>query len=118
MFLRRVSAELHDGPVQLLGFGLLRLDALRPLQQQPSWLDRRKGQSEPREAPDEFETIRGALADALNEIRVISAGLAPPELVDLSLSEGLEMAASRLLNAPARASDSISASFPIAWMRP
>ena len=92
LFLRRVSAELHDGPAQLLGFGLLRLDALRPLKQEPSWLDRR---TEPCEAPDEFETVRSALADALNEIRVISAGLAPPELIDLSLSEALEMAASR-----------------------
>ncbi len=37
-FLRRVSAELHDGPVQLIGLVLLRLDSIVP---------RQKGQEEP-----------------------------------------------------------------------
>src|SRR5262249_1139432 len=29
--LRRVGADLHDGPAQVIGLALLRLDALRPL---------------------------------------------------------------------------------------
>ena len=84
LFLRRVSAELHDAPAQLIGFALLRLDALRPLACQ-----------RPLNNCDDLETIRNALAEALNEIRNISAGLAPPELADLSLVQALEMAATR-----------------------
>src|SRR5262249_34500955 len=67
LFLRRVSAELHDAPAQLIGFALLRLDALRPLQK-----------AQPGRESGELETIRGALADSLDEIRNISAGLAAP----------------------------------------
>src|SRR5207342_3687696 len=81
LFLRRVSAELHDAPAQLIGFALLRLDALRPLQCQHY--------RQPEEATNELETIRNALAEALNEVRHISAGLAPPELADLSLVQAL-----------------------------
>src|SRR5207342_1673538 len=84
MFLRRVSAELHDAPAQLIGFALLRLDALRPVQKV--------------QAPgpfSELETIRSALADSLDEIRNISAGLAAPEVEDLSLAEALRTAATR-----------------------
>ena len=84
LFLRRVSAELHDAPAQLIGFALLRLDALRPVQKA--------------QAPgpfSELETIRSALADSLDEIRNISAGLAAPEVEDLSLAEALRTAATR-----------------------
>jgi signal transduction histidine kinase len=63
---------------------LLRLDALRPLACQ-----------RPLNNCDDLETIRNALAEALNEVRNISAGLAPPELADLSLVQALEMAAIR-----------------------
>ena len=85
LFLRRVGAELHDGPAQALGFALLRLDAIRDL-----------SISENVQAPksaqigQEFDTIRGALKDALQEIRSLSAGLAVPELVDLSLSQAIQ----------------------------
>jgi signal transduction histidine kinase len=85
LFLRRVSAELHDGPAQLLGFALLRLDAVRP------W----RADHQLVEVADEFQTVRNALSEALNEIRHISAGLAPPELAGLTLAEVLEMAATR-----------------------
>jgi signal transduction histidine kinase len=84
LFLRRVSAELHDAPAQLIGFALLRLDALRPLACQ-----------RPLNNCNDLETIRNALGEALNEIRNISAGLAAPELADLSLVQALEMAATR-----------------------
>jgi len=84
LFLRRVSAELHDAPAQLIGFALLRLDALRPLQK-----------TQPSAEPGELEVIRTALADSLDEIRNISAGLAAPEIEDLSLTEALTTAAVR-----------------------
>ncbi len=83
-FLRRVSADLHDGPAQLIGLGLLRLDGLNP---EPT------NSSEPTGAQKrDLETIRAALNDALDEIRNLSAGLALPELENLDLEETLEKA--------------------------
>jgi signal transduction histidine kinase len=74
-FLRRVGADLHDGPAQLVGLALLRLDGL---------CDGR-GQGE-------TEAVRGALTDALVDLRRISAGLALPELRDASLEEAIDLA--------------------------
>jgi signal transduction histidine kinase len=97
LFLRRVSAELHDAPAQLIGFALLRLDALRPSQERSLLTDHQANERQP-PAPSEFETIRNALTESLSEIRTISAGLAPPELADVSLAGALEMAANRHAN--------------------
>ena len=79
-FLRRVGAELHDGPAQLISLALLRLDSLRPL------LAAEHSKS------DEFEKIRTVLHDGLQEIRHLSAGLAPPHLDCLSTDKALELA--------------------------
>jgi signal transduction histidine kinase len=95
LFLRRVSAELHDAPAQLIGFALLRLDALRPQPDGRTGAHPRLQQDRTNGGRDEVETIRSALAESLSEIRNISAGLAPPELADVSLAEALEIAASR-----------------------
>jgi signal transduction histidine kinase len=81
-FLRRVSAELHDGPVQLLGLVLLRLDGLNA----PA--DSRDGGC----VAETIEIIRGALKDALTEIRGLSSGLALPELEGLDLHDAVELA--------------------------
>jgi signal transduction histidine kinase len=93
--MRRLSAELHDVPAQLIGFALLRLDAIRPRQR--GWTSPRNGEEEllVAEEPRVFHTIRNALADSLNEIRNISAGLAAPELNGLSLAAALEVAVMR-----------------------
>jgi len=80
LFLRRVGADLHDGPAQLISLALLRLDALRPT---PA-----AGHSK----SDEFEKIRAVLQDGLGEIRHLSAGLAPPHLDALPLYQVLELA--------------------------
>lgn len=82
-FLRRVSAELHDGPAQLIGLGLLRLDGLGPSSDpdQPETPRRR-----------DLETIRSALKDALEEIRNLSSGLALPALEHLNFEDVLEKA--------------------------
>ena len=80
--LRRVGAELHDGPAQLIGLALLRLDAIHPDDASQS-RDIKAGT---------FEIIRGALADAMNEIRSISSGIAPPHLKDVALKSALELA--------------------------
>jgi signal transduction histidine kinase len=78
--LRRVGADLHDGPAQLISLALLRLDSLRPLL------------AAEHSKPAEFEKIRSVLQDCLWEIRHLSAGLAPPHLDCLSLDKALELA--------------------------
>ncbi len=83
-FLRRISADLHDGPAQLVGLGLLHLDALRSLTEQlPDNASPQK---------TDLETVRRALRDALDEIRTLSSGLSLPELQNLSLKQTLEKA--------------------------
>src|SRR5262249_49870897 len=78
-FLRRVGADLHDGPAQLISLALLRLGSLPPL---PA--------AEPSKS-EEFERIRTVLQDCLREIRHLSAGLSPPHLDALSLRRVLEL---------------------------
>ena len=84
-FLRRVSAELHDGPAQALGIGLLRLDAVID-----NVNDCTCGNIDQLQAKQNLNTLRDVLDDALQEIRNLSAGLAVPELTELSLSQSLQ----------------------------
>jgi signal transduction histidine kinase len=77
--LRRVSADLHDGPGQALALALLRLDALR-------------APGESNGAGSDFAVVHGAVRDALTEVRAISAGLRLPELAPLSVGEVAERA--------------------------
>ncbi|MFQ5593714.1 MAG: sensor histidine kinase [Anaerolineae bacterium] len=83
-FLRRISAELHDGPAQDLGLALLRLDSVvaacaecpivRPEEHQVS---------------QDLDTVQSSLERALEEVRAIAAGLRLPELDDLTLHDTL-----------------------------
>jgi signal transduction histidine kinase len=84
-YLRRLGSELHDGPAQLLGLALLRLDAIRPRSASG-------GRRRPQSGSAEVDTIQTALTEALNEIRNISFGLSLPALDRLSMSEALELA--------------------------
>jgi signal transduction histidine kinase len=79
-FLHRLGADLHDGPAQLIGLALLRLDALHP------HLAAKNSNSE------ELEKIRSVLQDCLREVRHLSAGLAPPDIGSLPLRKVLELA--------------------------
>ena len=79
--LRRIGADLHDGPAQLLTLILIRLDDLA---ENCSAVDQ-----------ESLETIRGAATDALSEVRDLSRGLALPEINDLSLEEELQLVAQR-----------------------
>lgn len=81
-FLRRISAELHDGPAQDLGFALLRLEHLLPRSELTSAMMTQlaTGQSD-------FQLVQSSLRHALQEIRAISAGMGLPELSNLSLTE-------------------------------
>lgn len=82
--LRRISAELHDGPTQELGLALLRLDRVI-------------GQNEvcrlnsPYVAcNDHLPQIQSALQSALQEMRSIAAGFGLPQLEPLSFSDVLK----------------------------
>jgi len=80
--LRRISAELHDGPVQLIALALLRLEGVRPEQDTE---DRN-------EADNDFNAIEAALRDALKEIRGLSSGLSLPKLEGASVAEAIDFA--------------------------
>jgi signal transduction histidine kinase len=75
--LRRIGADLHDGPGQALGLALLRLDLMR----------KRRPQDE-----QEFSVVQGAVRDALGELRAISSGLRLPSLAALDVREVAERA--------------------------
>lgn len=62
--LRRIGADLHDGPAQLLAFAALRLDALRGQVKDESELD----------------SVERAVKDAIREVRSISRGLSLPDI--------------------------------------
>lgn len=83
-FLRGISAELHDGPAQHLSLSLLRLDSLKPHIRTHS-----KQDTNPL---DSLEVIRSSIAEALQEIRSLSAGLALPQLESKNLQESIETA--------------------------
>ena len=66
--LRRIGADLHDGPAQQIGFVALRLDALR----------RQIGNVPAAQA--EVDAIDRAVREAITEIRTISRGLSLPDI--------------------------------------
>lgn len=80
-YMRRISAELHDGPAQALALTSLRLDALL----------RRAGV-----AADEPEAraMRASLDEAMGDVRDLCRGLTLPALEGRSLSATLELAVS------------------------
>jgi signal transduction histidine kinase len=81
-FLKRVGADLHDGPAQLLSLAMLRLENLKSIESHDDSPD----------AGDEkiFEIVRSALSDALAEIRDISSDLFTPNVEQMPLSAMLE----------------------------
>ena len=81
-FLRRISAELHDGPAQDLGLALLRLDSVIATCAACPLIH-----SEDRQASQDLDTIQASLQRALQEVRTIAAGLRLPELDNLKLAE-------------------------------
>lgn len=74
---RQLSADLHDGPAQLIGFAALRISSLKDVP--PAW--------EP-----ECTTIKQTLDEAMREIRNICAGLSLPEIGGLEFGEVLRRA--------------------------
>jgi signal transduction histidine kinase len=78
--LRRIGADLHDGPGQALALALLRLDPPRA-----------EGVDAAPSAAD-MAVVLPALQDALREMRAIAAGLRLPELADLPVAAVVERA--------------------------
>lgn len=71
---RRIGADLHDGPAQLMGFAALRLDALRRhLPEGP--------------ARDDLAAIDRAVKDSIREVRTISRGLSLPDIENRSIED-------------------------------
>ena len=66
---RRIGSDLHDGPTQTMALAMLRLDAVE------GRLDETGHGGD-----EDLGKVRGALTEALGEIRVIAAGLRTPEL--------------------------------------
>jgi len=75
-FLRRVGADLHDGPAQMIGFAVLRLNQVTK-------------QEAAKQLSHEFHAVREALDESLDEIRGISSGLVLPELEQMNLEQCL-----------------------------
>ena len=75
--LRRVGEELYAGPLQLVAYAQLRLDALREA---------------PDNIGDEIGAISAALKDCMAQIREVSTGLKPSDLRALSLAKVISTA--------------------------
>lgn len=82
--LRRIAADLHDGPAQALAFALMRFDELMLA---CSGRDPDAG-----DAPRDLDAIHKALRASLDELRAISAGLGVPGIAGLSLAATLQRA--------------------------
>jgi signal transduction histidine kinase len=74
-YLRRLGADLHDGPAQLVAFASLRLDSKTVLDTASA------------AARTEISAIRSGLEDALQEIRSICQGLVLPHIETLGVLE-------------------------------
>lgn len=72
--LRRIGADLHDGPAQLMGFAALRLDALQ-------------GRVTGDKALADLAAVQRAVKDSILEIRNISRGLSLPDIEQKSLED-------------------------------
>ncbi len=81
-YLRRIGADLHDGPAQLLAYAALRLDSAA-VTDSPAGPKRER----------EIMAIKSSLDDAMREIRSICSGLVLPHIEAAALPDILELAA-------------------------
>ncbi|MBK8905264.1 MAG: sensor histidine kinase [Anaerolineaceae bacterium] len=79
--LRRISADLHDGPAQDLALALLRLESLSEA----------VAEAKP-EVSRDFRTVQVATESAMAELRTISAGLRLPEIAPIGLADTIHRA--------------------------
>lgn len=76
-YLRRISAELHDGPAQLLALASLRLDAIAPAAGGDA-------------GASDLHVVKTSLDDAMRDVRDICRGLSLPALEPMNLPTILE----------------------------
>lgn len=79
-YLRRIGADLHDGPAQLVAFASLRLDSNALTNPSTSAALRER----------EIAAIKASLDEAMHEIRTICSGLVLPQIEAANLPEILE----------------------------
>jgi signal transduction histidine kinase len=77
-FLRRISAELHDGPIQELALALLRMDDVLASAEQCASPDCGLHHT------DHLAVVKRSLEHSLKETRALAAGMGVPELDPLS----------------------------------
>ena len=87
VFLRRISADLHDGPAQDMGLALMQFELIGDT----CVLCPGSGHG-PFSTSEEFRAVRTSLQAALTDLRAISAGLQLPEINQLMLCEVAERA--------------------------
>jgi|GEM_PF-4691976 len=75
-FLRRLGADLHDGPAQMIGYANMRMNNIA-------------AKDAAKDLGHEFQSVKQALEDSLDEIRGISSGLVLPELESMTLKKCL-----------------------------
>jgi len=85
--LRRISAELHDGPVQDIGLALLRLDNVVA-----QVGDGKTGGDNETAIAHDLDMVQTSMQRALLEIRALSSGMGVPQLSELTLPETLARA--------------------------
>lgn len=78
--LRRVGADLHDGPAQLIGLAALTVEHVRRAQT-------------PSKREEELQLLNSVLSEALSDIRIMSKGLMLPEIEGLPLPEVIKRVA-------------------------
>jgi signal transduction histidine kinase len=76
-FLRRISAELHDGPAQLISLAALRLNSIGRARRKE---DRQR----------ELQIVDNALGEAMRDIRNVCKGLSLPEIEGAPIGKTLE----------------------------
>jgi signal transduction histidine kinase len=77
--LRRVGADLHDGPAQFVSLALLLLHSL-------------KTEDGDAQRNEDLARIRAALSEAMSDIRALSSGLMLPDIGKTSLDEVVRLA--------------------------
>jgi signal transduction histidine kinase len=82
--LRRVSGDLHDGAGQALALALLRLDMAQT----------RIAPTGAEELEADLAVVKDAIADGLDDMRVVAAGIRLPELESRTVTEAAERAVS------------------------
>ncbi|MFN8675119.1 MAG: sensor histidine kinase [Thermomicrobiales bacterium] len=84
--LRRLSAELHDGPAQEISLALLRLDHMSAL----LGAHADKGGARVAALDGEFTLVEGSLRRSLDEVRAMSAGWSLPHLANLTVAQTID----------------------------